>query len=58
MDIYHLLHFVNMILLKQLVFFCVENIIENAYRYVNSKIRIILKQNYLELYNDGDIINT
>ena len=36
---------------------CVENIIENAYRYVNSKIRIILKQNYLELYNDGESLD-
>ena len=33
------------------------NIIENAYRYVNSKIRIILKQNYLELYNDGESLD-
>ena len=36
---------------------CVENIIENAYRYVNSKIKIILKQNYLEIYNDGEPID-
>lgn len=36
---------------------CVENIIENAYRYVNSKIKIILKQNYLEIYNDGEAID-
>lgn len=36
---------------------CVENIIENAYRYVKSKIKIILKQNYLEIYNDGEAID-
>ncbi|WP_027088589.1 sensor histidine kinase [Thomasclavelia saccharogumia] len=36
---------------------CVENIIENAYRYVNSKIKITLKQNYLEIYNDGEPID-
>ena len=36
---------------------CVENIIENAYRYVNSKIKITLKQNYLELYNDGESLD-
>lgn len=35
---------------------CIENIIENAYRYVNSKIRIVLKDNYLEIYNDGSKI--
>lgn len=35
---------------------CLENIIENAFRYVNSKIRIILKDNYLEIYNDGSKI--
>ena len=34
-----------------------ENIIENAYRYVNSKIKITLKQNYLEIYNDGEPID-
>lgn len=36
---------------------CVENIIENAYRYVNSKIKIILKKDYLEIYNDGESID-
>lgn len=36
---------------------CVENIIENAYRYVNNKINIILKQDYLEIYNDGEAID-
>ena len=35
---------------------CLENIIENAFRYVNSKIRIVLKDNYLEIYNDGSRI--
>lgn len=32
---------------------CVENILENAYRYVDSKIIIWLRQDYLEIYNDG-----
>lgn len=36
---------------------CIENILENAYRYVNSKIRITLKQDYLEIYNDGESID-
>lgn len=36
---------------------CIENIIENAFRYVNHKIKIILKQDYLEIYNDGESID-
>lgn len=36
---------------------CVENIIENAYRYVNSKIKITLKQDFLEIYNDGESLD-
>lgn len=32
----------------------IENIIDNASRYATSKIHIILKDNYLEIYNDGD----
>lgn len=36
---------------------CVENIIENAYRYVDKKIKIDLKNNYLEIYNDGEPID-
>ena len=36
---------------------CVENIVENAYRYVNSKIKIVLKNDYLEIYNDGEPID-
>lgn len=36
---------------------CVENIIENAYRYVNKKIKITLKNDYLEIYNDGEPID-
>lgn len=36
---------------------CVENILENAFRYVNHKIKIILKQDNLEIYNDGESID-
>ena len=36
---------------------CIENIIENAYRYVSSKIIITLKPDYLEIYNDGELID-
>lgn len=36
---------------------CIENIIENAFRYVKSEIRIILKENELEIFNDGEPIN-
>lgn len=36
---------------------CIENIIENAFRYVDHKIKIILKQDYLEIYNDGESID-
>ena len=32
----------------------IENIIENATRYAKSSIRIILKDKYLEIYNDGE----
>lgn len=35
----------------------IENIIENASRYAVSKIKIILKDKYLEIYNDGDHID-
>lgn len=35
---------------------CIENILENAYRYVKKKIIITLKEEYLEIYNDGDLI--
>ncbi|MBQ1447950.1 MAG: HAMP domain-containing histidine kinase [Erysipelotrichaceae bacterium] len=31
----------------------VENIIENALRYADTLIKITLKENYLEIYNDG-----
>lgn len=33
---------------------CIENIMDNAYRYVKSKICLTLKTNYLEIYNDGE----
>ena len=36
---------------------CVENIVDNAYRYVDKKIKIILKNDYLEIYNDGEPID-
>jgi two-component system sensor histidine kinase CssS len=32
----------------------IENIIENATRYAKSQIKIVLKDKYLEIYNDGD----
>lgn len=32
---------------------CIENILENAYRYVESTIVIWLRRDYLEIYNDG-----
>lgn len=32
---------------------CIENILENAYRYVNSTIVIWLRRDYIEIYNDG-----
>lgn len=35
----------------------IENIIENASRYAQSKISIILKERYLEIYNDGESID-
>lgn len=35
---------------------CIENIIDNAYRYVKSKIIITLKKDYLEIYNDGEAL--
>lgn len=37
---------------------CIENIVENAFRYVKSEIKIILKENELEIFNDGEPINT
>lgn len=36
---------------------CIENIIENAARYVHHEIRIILKDQYLEIFNDGEPID-
>ena len=36
---------------------CIENIIENAARYVNHEIKIILKDQYLEIFNDGEPID-
>lgn len=36
---------------------CIENIIENASRYVKSEIRITLKEDQLEIYNDGEPID-
>jgi len=35
----------------------IENIIENASRYAKSLIRITLKENYLEIFNDGEAID-
>lgn len=35
----------------------VENILDNAYRYVKQVIKIILKDQYLEIYNDGEPID-
>jgi len=35
----------------------IENIIENASRYAQTKIEIILKDKYLEIYNDGEHID-
>lgn len=35
----------------------IENIIENASRYAKSQIHIILKDKYLEIYNDGEHID-
>lgn len=35
----------------------IENIIENATRYAKTKIVIILKENYLEIFNDGELID-
>ena len=35
----------------------IENIIENASRYAHTKIKIILKDKYLEIYNDGEHID-
>lgn len=35
---------------------CIENIIENAYRYVKHVIKITLKNDYLEIFNDGEPI--
>lgn len=36
---------------------CIENIIENASRYVNHTIKVILKNQYLEIFNDGESID-
>lgn len=35
----------------------VENIVDNASRYAKTKIHIVLKDKYLEIYNDGDSID-
>ena len=35
----------------------IENIIENASRYAKSLIKITLKEDYLEIYNDGEAID-
>lgn len=35
----------------------IENIIDNASRYASTSIKIILKENYLEIYNDGESID-
>lgn len=35
----------------------IENIIENASRYAKSLIKITLKKDYLEIYNDGETID-
>lgn len=35
----------------------IENLIENALRYKNERIKIILKDNYLEVFNDGKKID-
>ena len=35
----------------------IENIVENALRYSKNTIKIILKDNYLEIYNDGEAID-
>lgn len=35
----------------------IENIIENATRYAKQEIKIILKEDYLEIYNDGECID-
>lgn len=35
----------------------IENIIENASRYAKSVIKITLKEDYLEIYNDGENID-
>lgn len=36
---------------------CIENIIENAFRFVKSKIKIVLQEDFLEIYNDGEPID-
>lgn len=35
----------------------IENIIENASRYAKTQIKIILKDKYLEIYNDGESLD-
>ena len=34
-------------------YICLENIIDNGYRYANSQIKVITNDNYIEIYNDG-----
>lgn len=36
---------------------CIENILDNAYRFVQKTIRIKLKEDYLEIHNDGEQID-
>lgn len=36
---------------------CIENIIENAFRFVKRKIKIVLQEDFLEIYNDGEPID-
>lgn len=36
---------------------CIENIIENAFRFVKTEIRIILQEDSLEIFNDGEPID-
>ena len=35
----------------------IENIIENASRYANTLIKITVKEDYIEIYNDGEFID-
>lgn len=36
---------------------CIENIIENAFRFVKTEIKIILQEDFLEIFNDGEPID-